>query len=260
MKRMILVLEALDYNYLQEVQPPNIMKLEDLHPAVSFAVGSRPATGALLGGMLPICQIPMCYHRDIQGAWSNPYYMTTMKLKTEKQFYLCSNGWSYEIMLPWIESKEERALNFKWIFEDKYHAPEMTDYFLSQKDKYDSYFAYIHFMETHYPFNSPMLEKVKEEAKEKKVSIDMENLGRDLRKASLLFVDKQVGRILDACKDTQIVLCSDHNLPPNIVSAAYDVPSPRTMLSFIATTFKDAEWYDRVLGIDVVKLAKEYWL
>lgn len=267
MKRIIIVLEALDYNYLLEVNPPNVMSLEDVHPAVSFALGSRPATGALLGGMLPICQIPMCYHRDVQGAWSNSFLLTTMKKITEKQFFLCSNGWSLELMLPWIESKEERAMNFKWVFEDKAPAREMVDYFLREKEKYKSYFAYIHLMETHYPFNSPYRLKLEEEderrkKEEKKPIINMEDKEqvRRFREEALLYVDGMVGEILEACKDAQIVLCSDHNLPPNIVSAASDVPAPKTMLSFIATTFKEAEWWDRVLGIDVHKLAREYWL
>lgn len=231
------------------------MSLEDVHPAVSFALGSRPATGALLGGMLPICQIPMCYHRDIQGAWSNPFHLTTMRVKTEKQFYLVSNGWSLELTLPWIDNKEEIANNFRWTKSPQnLPAREMTDYFLKEKDRYNSYFAYIHFMETHWPFNSPMGHGTG----------DTSQPHFEYRKAALLFLDEQVSRILKACKDAQVVLCSDHNLPPHIVSAATDVPAPKTMLSFIATNFKEAKIWDKPepkgFGIDVVKLAKEYWL
>jgi len=249
LKRIIVVLEALDYNYIAEVNPPNIMSIGDVHPAVSFGLGSRPSTGALLGGMLPICQIPMCYHRDIQGKWSNPYFFTTMRKLTEKQFYLCPNGWCIELLLPWIDDPKERAMNFRW---NESHpqlpAREITDYFLREKDKYNSYFAYLHFFETHWPFYSPIGHGTG----------DPTQPHFEYRKASLLFLDEQVGRVLRACEDAEIVLCSDHNLPPHVVSAATDVPAPKTMLSFIATNFKDCRHISK--EIDTIKLAKEEWL
>jgi len=241
LKRIIIVLEALDYNYLLEVNPPNIMSLEDVHPAVSFALGSRPATGALIGGMLPTCQIPMCYHREIREKWCNPFFLTMMREFTEKQFYLCSNGWSLELLLPWMD-EEQRKLNFKWIEmrEEGLQASRMVDYFLREKEKVNTYFAYIHLFETHYPFCAP-------------------GLPRDgtHRREALLYVDEQVGRILKECDEAEIVICSDHNLPPHIVSAAYDVPSPKTMLSFIVTNFKETE---KTYKHDHLKYAKEIWL
>ena len=238
MKRVIVVLEALDYNYLLEVNPPNIMSLVDVHPAVSFALGSRPATGALLGGMLPICQIPMCYHRDIQVKWCNPFFLTMMREWTDKQFFLCSNGWSLELMLPWMDH-EQRRLNLEWIEAraDRLPACEMVDYFLEEKKKCNSYFAYVHLFETHHPFFSP-----------KK---------RGDRRESLLYVDEQVGTILRECNDAEIVLCSDHNLPPHVVSAASDVPAPKTMLSFIATNFRETK---KTYGGDHLQWAKGVWL
>lgn len=241
MKRIICVLEALNCSYLLEVNPPNIMSLEDVHPAVSFGLGSRPATGALLGGMLPVCQIPMCYHRDIQRKWSQPFTLTVMRKLTEKQFYLCSNGWSLELMLPWMDY-EQRKLNLKWVKfrTDEYPAPEMIDYFLEKAKGLGSYFAYIHLFETHYPFHAPGFPR------------DGEH-----RKEALLFVDEQVGRVLRGCKDAEIVLCSDHNLPPHTVSAASDVPAPKTMLSFIATNFKETT---KPYKGDHHKFAEKIWL
>jgi hypothetical protein len=236
MKRIIVVLEALDYSYLMEVNPPNIMQLE-VHPAVSYGLGSRPASGGLLGGMLPICQIPMCYHRTIEVNWCNPFFLTIMREKTEKQFFLCSNGWSIELMLPWMD-QEQRALNLKWVEfrTEEMPAHSMVDYLLREKNKYNSYFAYVHLFETHYPFHSPKKKNDRREA--------------------LLYVDGEVGRILRECSDAEIVLCSDHNLPPQIVSAAFDVPSPKTMLSFIATNFKETQ---KTYEGDHLEFAKQKW-
>ena len=240
MKRIHIVLEALDYNYLQNVKPPNIMKL-DPHPAVTWGLGSRPATGAFLGGMLPICQIPNCYHRKIELNWCNPFFLTIMKQKTEKLFLLCANGWSLELALPWID-KEQIKKNLEWIKfrPNQLAAEDMTTYFLEKQRKYKSYYAYIHFFETHYPFHAP-------------------NLPRNgkHRKEALLYVDEQVGRILKECKDAYIVISSDHNLPPRIVSAAFDVPAPQTMLSFIATNFKEIP---KTFEGNHIEFAESIWL
>ena len=234
MKRIIVVLEALAHDYIMEVEPSNLMRL-DVHPAVSFGLGSRPATAALMGGMLPVCQIPECYHRDIREKWSNQFFFTTIRKITERQFYLCPNGWSLEVLLPWM-NREDAKLNFKWLYSHQsLPSREIVDYFLEGKQGYRSYFAYLHFFESHWPFYSPK--------------------GHDRREA-LLFLDQQVGRVLDACKEAEIIVCSDHNLPPRVVSAAADVPSPKTMLSFIASNFKDSEEWD----VDSDSLAKEVWL
>jgi hypothetical protein len=223
--KMHIVLEAMDYNYLMDVQPPNIMKYLDPHPAVTWGLGSRPSTGAYTGGMLPVCQIPNCYHRQIGINWCNPFFMHLMKEYMKRRFLLCSNGWSLELLIPWMESLGQIQANLKWIEMRKETevAKEMVDYFLA--DREDPFYAYFHFFETHYPFHAP-------------------GYPRDgtARKEALLYVDEQIGRILEDCiDDVDIVMCSDHNLPPQIVSAAFDVPAPRTMLSFIATNFKEIE-------------------
>jgi hypothetical protein len=137
--------------------------------------------------------------------------------------------------MPWM-TLEQRKLNMKWHDgNEALPAKEETDYFLANKDKYKSYFAYIHFFESHPPYYSPK--------------------GHD-RKEAVLFLDMQVGRILDACKDgEQIVVCSDHNLPPGKVSAAMDVPSPVTMLSFIASNFTHpTPW-----NVDSHQIARDEW-
>lgn len=226
----------MDYTYIQEVQPKNLLKL-DPHPAVSFGLGSRPSAAALMGGMLPVCQIPECYHRKIRDVWANSFFLTCARAKTEKQFFLNPNGWCLEILLPWM-SQEQRKLNFYW--HDHHElcpSTEMTEYFLTNKDKYETYFAYLHFFESHHPFFSPE--------------------GTGDRKRSVLFLDKLVGKILKEADDAEIVLTSDHNLPPHQVSAAMDVPSPKTMLVFIACNEKaktPEPWQD------AHKIAKEKWL
>lgn len=238
MKRIIIALECLAYNYIQEVQPPNILKL-DPHPAISFGVASRPSAAALMGGILPVCQIPECYHRTIKDKWSNPFFLTTMQELTEKQFYLCANGWIIEILLPWMD-EEQRKLNFYWHDRHKHlPAKEMTDYLIKNAKRHDTFFAYLHYFESHWPFYSPK--------------------GQGDREDAVLFLDGQVGRILDNFGDCEIVLTSDHNIPPRKVSAAYDIPSPSTMLCFIATNFKETKnWKE--MGIDVMKLVREKWL
>jgi len=239
MRRIHIVLEALDYNYLQEVQPPNIMSLE-VHPAVTWGLGSRPSTGAYMGGMLPVCQIPMCYHRQIGIHWCNPFFMTMMR-EQGKLFLLCGNGWSLELLLPWMDM-EQRAMNLRWVeFKgDKLASEEMVDYFLGNKDRYENYYAYIHFFETHYPFVAPGLPR-----------------NGQHRREALLYVDEQVGRIIRDCPDSRIVICSDHNLPPRVVSAAFDVPAPQTMLSFIATNFREIP---KTYEGDHLEWAKKVWL
>lgn len=237
MKRILICIECLDYNYIQEVQPPNLLKL-DSHPAVSFGLGSRPAAAALMGGMLPVCQIPECYHRKLREIWSNPFFLTCIKEKTEKQFYLNPNGWIIEILLPWMD-EEQRKLNFYWhdhheILPSKY----ISEYFLSNKDKYKSYFAYLHLFESHYPFRSPS--------------------GTGDRKSAVLFLDEIVGRILREASDAEIVVTSDHNIPPRQVSAAMDVPAPKTMLCFIACN--DNAKNGELWGRNAHEVAKEKWL
>ena len=180
---------------------------------------------------MPVCQYVGCYHRQIGINWCNPFFMHMMKTFTERTFLLCSNGWSLELLMPWMEV-EQIKLNLKWIEMRKETevAKEMIDYFLKEKklldwNKGNKYYAYFHFFETHYPFHAP-------------------GYPRDgtARREALLYVDEQVGRILDVCMDdVDMVMCSDHNLPPQIVSAAFDVPAPRTMLSFIATNFTEIE-------------------
>jgi hypothetical protein len=167
--------------------------------------------------------------------------MSIMKSQMDRLFLLCSNGWSLELLLPWMD-QEQVNLNLKWIEmrkEDEV-AREIVDYFLENRSKVNSYYAYLHFFETHYPFCAP-------------------NLPRDgtHRKEALLYVDEQIGRILDACNnEANIVLCSDHNLPPKIVSAAFDTPAPQTMLSFIATNFKEIP---KTFPGDHLAWAKAFW-
>lgn len=241
MRRLIVALECLDHHAVQTYELENILKL-DPHPAVSFGVGSRPAAAALMGGMLPVCQIPECYHRKIKDAWSNPWFLTTMQRMTNKQFYLVANGWIIEILLPWM-TPVQCKLNFEW--HDRHHelpAKEMTDYFISDVEDQDTFFAYLHFFESHWPFYSP------------------QGTGEEHRGDALKFLDGQVGILLDTFnKDTEIILTTDHNIPPQKVSAAYDVPSPSTMLAYIASNFKETKsWAE--MGIEPIEIAKEEWL
>lgn len=230
-----------------EQQPKNIFEYFDstgIHPAVTWGLGSRPSCGAYIGGMLPVCQIPQCYHRRIQQDWSNPFFMSRMTRMTKRLFLLTANGWTLELLLPWMD-REQMELNFEWVEmrKDMLPAKDMVEYFLENSRGLDSYYAYLHMFETHYPFHAPGLPR--------------DGTHRD---EALEYVDKQVGKILkERWDDAEIVLCSDHNLPPSIVSAANDVPAPKTILSFIATNFEEgSKTVPR--EFDHLAWAKESWL
>lgn len=241
MRRIIIAVECLDYNYIQTIQPENILKL-DPHPAVAFGVGSRPSAAALMGGMLPVCQIPQCHHRIVKDKWSNPYFLTCMKEVTEKQFYLVANGWIIEILLPWM-TPEQRKLNLYW--HDRHEelpGKDITEYFLKNSEGLESFFAYLHYFESHWPFYSP------------------QGHGDGHREDAVKFVDSQIGKILDQySKDTEIILTADHNIPPRRVSAAYDVPSPSTMLAYIATNFKETKSW-KELNVDPMEIVRKRWM
>lgn len=224
-----------------EHQFPNLTKLQP-HPAVAFGLGSRPSAAALMGGMLPVCQIPQCDHRKLREIWNSPWFLTLTHHITEKQYYLCTNGWIIEILLPWMD-KEQRSHNLRWHDNPKScPSQDIVDYFLFDSDEYDSYFAYLHFFESHWPFYSP------------------EGEGDRIR--SIQFVDDLVGKVVDARPDAEIVVVSDHNVPPRGVSAAEDVPSPKTMLSFIACndqSLKGKPWGELVPNIsEVVRRRWDY--
>jgi len=248
----MVVLEAMSNEFVLNTNPPNIMKYfgaENIHPAVTWGLGSRPSCGAYLGGMLPVCSIPQCYHRQIGIDWCNPFFLTIMKETTEKQLFLTSNGWTLELMLPWM-NREQIEKNFEWVEMRKstYPSKDIIDYFLQEIKGVDRYYAYLHLFETHYPFHGPNIPPYSGEGIEERMKY---------RKESLLYVDEQVGRLLDVCwEEANIVLCSDHNLPPLIVSAANDTPAPQTILSFIATNFKEV---DKTFKGDHLEYAQSMW-
>jgi len=242
MKRILICLEAMDYNYIVENNIESLLKL-DPHPAVAFGLGSRPSAAALMGGMLPVCNLPSCKHRKLREIWNSPWFLTATKSITERQFYLVGNGWIIEILLPWMEQRH-REICFHWHDRhDKCPSAEMVNYFLNESNNLKSYFAYLHFFESLYPFYSPE--------------------GTGDRKRSVEFVGEQVQKVIRARPDAEIVVVSDHNMPPGGVSAATDVPSPVTMMSFIACNeqaYKGKPWGEIFGSENPLYTAKRYWL
>ena len=242
MRLIFIVIEACDYQIVMNANMPNLQSL-DPHPATAFGIASRPSTAAIVGGVIPVCNIAGCHHREIKQKLNSPFFLSAMSQITEKQLYLCPNGWSLEILLPWM-SREQRELNFKW--HDSHQqlpAKEETDYFLKERKKYDSYFAYIHYFESHAPFYSPK--------------------GIGDPEASLAFIDEQIGRILNECSgDSFILAMSDHGRPPKPEEGAvFSLPSPKTMLSFIASNFTAGQlksWSE--LGVSPHSIARRRWL
>ncbi len=219
MKRILISVEALAHDYIQELELPFLAKKMEAHPAVSFGLGSRPAAAALMGGMLPVCQIPQCGHRIVRYNWADPYFLTHMKHLTERQFFLTANGWMLEIVLPWM-SYDQRIRNFEWSNNPgKCPSQEIVEYFLASTKELDSYFGYLHLYESHYPWFYPGKPEPLYDPGD--------------RETAVRYVDGLVAKVFNARKDeAEIVICSDHNEPPRKVSAAEDVPSPKTMLSF----------------------------
>jgi hypothetical protein len=240
MKRILICLEAMAHSYIIENNIESLMKLNP-HPAVAFGLGSRPSAAALMGGMLPVCQIPRCHHRKLREVWNSPWFLSTMQQTTDKQYYLVGNGWIIEIFLPWM-TQEQINKCFEWHdTHDKCPSTDIVDYFLKDSKDLDSYFAYLHFFESHFPFYSPK--------------------GTGNRKRSVEFVGEQVQRVIKARPEAEIVIVSDHNIPPMIESAAYDVPAATTMLSFIACNeqaTKGKVWKE--LGIEPFEIAKKLWM
>ena len=50
MKRILICVEAMDYNYIVQNNIESLLQLEP-HPAVAFGLGSRPSAAALMGGI-----------------------------------------------------------------------------------------------------------------------------------------------------------------------------------------------------------------
>jgi len=238
---VIVVVESTDYNRIMAVNPPNILSL-DVHPAIAWGLGSRASCGAIIGGILNVCQLPSCYHREIKSKWNNPFFMSAVKEVTEWQFLACPNGWSLELLLPFIQDEEQRRLNFKW-HDSHASCPfrEQVDVFLRERKKYDSYFALLWAFEPHAPYYYPG--------------------GTGDPDKSLLFVDEQIGRVLDECgSEAEIVIESDHGIPESPEKGAvFSLPMAKTMLSFIATNFRETKSFSE-LGINPYMVARKRWL
>jgi len=204
MKVIVVVIECLEYSFLEECNTPNIDELRP-HPAVSYGCTTRAAVPAILGGFLPECIYKCDYHTF---KWQNPFFLTDLKRKTNLLLYI-NNGWAFELlanfMPEWLRKK-----NLDW--HDR-HADlptkEMIDDFLSRS--LDSYFAYFHVMETHPPFYTPS--------------------GSHDRKEAVEWVDTQIGRLVELDYDC-LVVCSDHALE-------HDVAGSAGLKSFIAADVRN---------------------
>ena len=142
LKRILIVIEATDWNDIMRVEPPNIMGL-DPHPSLGWGTGSAASCGAYLVGILPICQYPECYHRVIKQKWCSPFMMDAVKQLVDKVLIYNANGWAMPIVLPYMDKKRRELcfkahdshpqLPFKWFVDD----------FLSEIKDCSSYFGFL---------------------------------------------------------------------------------------------------------------------
>jgi hypothetical protein len=195
----------MDFDYLVKVRPKNITKF-DPHPAKSFGATSRAAISAILGGFLPHCRYPNCYHHQIH--LPDPYFLTN--LKADRFLYLAvPNGWCLELLKPFIYDELWNKLSQMHTKHTPYTTKELVDDFLKIVPKHDKYFAYFHVMETHPPFYTP--EKIDDT--------------EERRKSALLWIDEVIKPLLEL--DSFTLIMADHNLE-------HDFPTGNTLDVFIA--------------------------
>ena len=204
-KTIFIVIECVDFDYLSSIRPKNIMSLEP-HPARSFGATSRASIAAILGGFIPSCRYPNCYHHQIH--FQDPFFLTN--LKRDRFLYLAvPNGWALELLRPYIHDDLWSKLIRLHNKHSPYTTRELIEDFLKIEKDLDKYFAYFHVMETHEPFYCP----------DNIVEYD------ERRKAALLWIDEVIEPLLEL--DAFTLIMSDHNLE-------HDVPTCETIEAFIA--------------------------
>jgi hypothetical protein len=186
---------------------PNIKSLNP-HPAKSYGRTTRASVAALLGGFLPTCLVPNCYHNRIK--LENPFFLTDLKKKTEIFLYV-PNGWIMEFLKPFMPG----WLWNKMVFYNKngFNSEEMIKDFLNKKP--ENYFAYFHIMETHPPFFTGTGECPRGEE------------FTETRRKAVEYVDKIIKPLIEI--DGNVIVTSDHALGHN----AYNYESGLDV--FIAT-------------------------
>jgi len=188
MRTIMICIECLEHDFLMKCNAPNIKSL-DPHPAKSYGRTTRAAVGALLGGFLPTCTIPNCFHNKIR--LESPFFLTDLKRKTNLFLYM-PNGWFMEFLKPFMPN---------WLWDmmvyfnrNGFDSRKMIEDFLSRKPT--NYFAYFHIMETHPPFfdGTGPCPKGKEFV--------------ETRKRAVEYVDKIIKPLIDL--DCNLIVTSDH--------------------------------------------------
>jgi len=190
MRLIMIVIECLSYEFLMKCDCPNIKSL-DPHPAKSYGRTTRAAVGALLGGILPTCLVPGCFHNRIR--LQNPFFLTDMR-KTNLYLYM-PNGWFMEFLKAFMPDWLWKKMLYYNVH--GFNSKEMIDDFLSRVP--EDYFAYFHIMETHPPFfDGTDTELPKREGV------------MNVRKRAVEYVDKIIKPLIDL--DCNLIVTSDHNL------------------------------------------------
>jgi len=199
--RIIICLECIDYAYLKECHTPNIDSLNP-HPAISYGAITRAAVPAILGGLLPVCTIDGCYHREQIKNWSNPFFLTHYKEKGHLFLYV-PNGWVYEYIRHFMTPEFKKKW---WFWHNNHHLQPtklMVEDFLEQLPKLEKpYLAYFHCMETHPPFYPP--------GPVKELPAGSPEWW-ERRKKAVEFVDQAIKPLLEIdCDD--LIIIADHNI------------------------------------------------
>jgi len=148
-KRILIAIECLDYEFLSQCHTPNIDNL-DPHPAIPLGITTGAATGAFTKGLLPICIYKDCNRHRIK--WQNPFFLRNVSKETNFLAYV-PNGWAMDFFLPYL-SKELVEKNYQWHRQhEECVSLKMLEDFTARK--LNNYFTYFHLMESHPPFFHP---------------------------------------------------------------------------------------------------------
>jgi len=197
-KRVIVVFEMLDYDYLQKCNTPNIDSLNP-YPAWSYGATTRASVLAILGGFLPQPAIEDHPNTGLFNKWTDPYTLTNYK-NVNALFLYVPNGWITELLEPFIRPDLKRLV-MKW---HTYHdTRDMINDFLKRKEKRGieglekpGYYAYFHILETHDPFYP-----------EERGIVGYD----ERRKASVEYCDRILKPLIDLEEIDDLIILSDHN-------------------------------------------------
>jgi len=183
MKRVIVILDSVSYDLLMETETPNIDSLGEVRLAYSHGSWTLPSIASLING-----HPPACYGKKFIEP--NPFL-----LREHRILFYTSNDWVRLL----LEAYRRIYCGIRVIFYDYRECiNEMID---DLKTRRGSYLAFLHVMETHYPYTIYKGEKPPD-TKDPKVL-------KERQKRALKYVDEALGRLF-SIPNLAILVTSDH--------------------------------------------------